>query len=272
MGEALQREALQDRGIQNAWTLRPQLMRRSVGRRHCDPLPVLLTGTSRKMKRLVLTLLLLTAAPRAQAQDMSAPLPGDASGVVLSAETGRPIPFSLLLFAVRDSTLAYPDTAYLGYTGRFSPSHISGPVWAAAAACPGARRGAIFHMVPRAHGDTLHPLVIRVSTRGCPPVNGEREYRGHYTGCFEASDFVPCGNEGRRDSNWWVEVLPEARHGIHWGEGDDVGNATRYYVRWRGVLSPPGRYGHMSAATHQLAVTQVLEVHRPTLADCGPAE
>ena len=223
------------------------------------------------MKLLPIAFLLLTPALSAQAQDMFAPLPGDAHGVVLSAETGRPIPFSLLLLASRDSTLAYPDTAYLGYTGQFSPSHISAPVWVAAAACSGAPRGAIFHMVPRAHGDTLHRIVVHVSTRGCPPVPEEREYRGHYTGGFEASDFVACGGEGDRDSNWWVELVSEARHGVQWGEGDDVGNAMRYYVRWRGVLSPPGRYGHMSAGRHQLAVTQVLEVRRPTPADCAPA-
>ena len=224
------------------------------------------------MKRIPVALLLLIPGLRARAQDMAAPLPGDARGVVLSAETGRPIPFSLLLFAWRDSILTYPDTFYLGYTGQFSPSHTSGPVWVAAVACSGAPRSPIFQMIPRPHGDTLHPIVVRVSTRGCQPVAPEREYRGHYTGGFEASDFVSCAGEGDRDNNWWVELLPEARQGLHWGEGDDVGNASRYYVRWRGVLSPPGRYGHMSAGTHQLAVTQVLEVRRPTATDCGPAE
>lgn len=222
------------------------------------------------VKRAVLTLLLLCPTGRARAQDLFAPLPGDARGVVLSAETGRPIPFSIVLLAARDSTLAYPDTAYLGYTGQFSPSHISGPVWAAAAACPGAPRAAIFHMVPRPPGDTLAPLLVRVSTRGCPPVNAEREYRGHYTLGFEASDFVPCGVKDRREGNWWVEVLAQARRGLRWGEGDDAGNAARYYVRWRGVLSPPGRYGHMSAGDHQLAVTRVFEVRRPAPGDCGP--
>lgn len=223
-----------------------------------------------KLTGLLFAWLLVAPPARAHAQDMFAPLAGDAAGVVLSAETGRPIPFSLVLLATRDSALTYPDTAYLGYTGQFSPSHISAPVWVAAAACPGAPRSAVFLMVPRPHGDTLHPLVVRVSSRGCPPVSDEREYRGHYTGGFEASDFVPCGGEGRPETNWWVELLPQARAGVHWGDGDDVGNAFRYYVRWRGVLSPPGRYGHMSAGTRQLAVTRVLEVHRPTPGDCEP--
>jgi hypothetical protein len=113
--------------------------------------------------RLLLALLLVSPALRARAQDMHAPLPGDARSIVVSAEGGRPIPFSLLLVAGRDSTLAYPDTAYLGYTGQFSPTHIPQPLWGAAAACPGAARSATFRIVPLAHGDTLR------SSSVCPP-------------------------------------------------------------------------------------------------------
>lgn len=41
-----------------------------------------------------------------------------------------------------------------------------------------------------------------------------------------------------------------------------------YFARFRGTVSGPSRYGHMGMSAFQLEVDSILELRRPTAADC----
>ena len=123
-----------------------------------------------------------------------------------------------------------------------------------------------------------------VSRIGCDPrmlrhVKGT--FRGHYTPGFESSEFVPCPADGwfvPGDSlDWypfdnrraWAEWAPGFRQRLRWPTAprDKYGN-SRFYVRWRGTVVGPGRYGHMGVSAFEIRVDSVMELRAPRRRDC----
>lgn len=141
--------------------------------------------------------------------------------------------------------------------------------------------------------DTLRPgtsnEVLRdwvASTAGCdrrPIRKLSGIFGGHYTPGFESSEFIPCASDGwflLSDSldtysydarRAWVTWPPSAPTDslLTWPEvpADAWGN-PRYYVRWRGTVVGPGRYGHMGVSPFEFMVDSVLEVSVPARNDC----
>ena len=126
----------------------------------------------------------------------------------------------------------------------------------------------------------------RVSSQGCDlrPVRHLRgTFRGHYSGGFEESRFVPCPSDAwfepgdsldsyRYDARQaWVAWPKDTALGdsIMWPDvpRDRWGN-VRYYIRWRGTVVGPGRYGHMGAAPFNFTPDSILEVMVPSQDDC----
>jgi len=124
-----------------------------------------------------------------------------------------------------------------------------------------------------------------VGTEGCDPRPVRRvsgTFSGHYTPGFESSKFVPCPS-----SEWFIpadslDAYPyDARRAwVRWSVGrmrelkwpkaprDPYGN-SRYYVRWRGTVVGPGRYGHLGVSAFELQVDSVAELRAPGPQDCG---
>lgn len=123
-----------------------------------------------------------------------------------------------------------------------------------------------------------------VSRVGCDPRSIRRVtgvFRGHYTPGFESSEFVPCTADGwfvRGDSlDWypldnrraWAEWAPGFRQRLKWPNAPrDQHGYSRFYVRWRGTVVGPGRYGHMGVSAFEIRVDSVLELRAPSTRDC----
>ena len=124
----------------------------------------------------------------------------------------------------------------------------------------------------------------RVTIRGCDTRPLRRiagVFRGHYTGGFEASEFVAC-----RADSWLVpsDSINSARLGASRAWADwptsiatpmnwnavrpDSFGTSRFYVRWRGTIVGPGRYGHMGSEPFELRVDSILEFRAPRPQDC----
>lgn len=125
-----------------------------------------------------------------------------------------------------------------------------------------------------------------VSAKGCDP--RERRtvrdtFRGHYTVGFEQSTFVPCPADAwflpgdslqayrsdRRDA--WVE-FPDWQRMIGRLRSVEAGEdrwGDRYYVRLRGEVVGPGRYGHLGVSVFELRVDSLMEVRTPVPDDCS---
>ena len=88
---------------------------------------------------------------------------------------------------------------------------------------------------------------------------------GHWRSGFEESEFVPCGVGPAA----WVDLAPGVAEGVRWPRGGDK-YYPRYFVRFRGTLEGPGRYGHMGAASHHILISKILEVREPARGDCSP--
>ncbi len=123
-----------------------------------------------------------------------------------------------------------------------------------------------------------------VSSAGCdlrPLRQVSRIFTGHYTPGFESSKFVPCANDAwfvPTDSldlypydakEAWVTWRDAANQQVKWPDAprDEYKNPT-YYVRWRGTLVGPGRYGHLGVSPFQFFVDSVLLLRAPTKNDC----
>ena len=123
-----------------------------------------------------------------------------------------------------------------------------------------------------------------VSRIGCDPrtirhVTGI--FRGHYSPGFESSEFVPCPADGwftPGDSlDWtpfnnrraWVEWAPGLIQRLKWPKApQDEYGSSRYYVRWRGTVVGPGRYGHMGVSAFEIRVDSVMELRARGRRDC----
>jgi hypothetical protein len=123
-----------------------------------------------------------------------------------------------------------------------------------------------------------------VGTAGCDPRPVRRVsgvFRGHYTPGFESSEFVPCPTSAwflPADSldgypydahRAWVEWSIGFMREVSWPTAprDTYGN-SRYYVRWRGTVLGPGRYGHLGVSAFEFRVDSVFEVRAPRRRDC----
>ena len=123
-------------------------------------------------------------------------------------------------------------------------------------------------------------VVARVSTAGCvehEPRLDRREFRGHYTSGFEASDFHPCGGFLLPDSipahrqHAWVRFAPNVDFGrLEWPSYVDTATYPTVYVLWQGTIRGPGHYGHLGGAAYEIVVDKVLELRAPNKEDCGP--
>jgi hypothetical protein len=106
-------------------------------------------------------------------------------------------------------------------------------------------------------------------------------FRGHYTPGFESSEFIPCKADAwfiPSDSlntypydakHAWASWRAASRQKLNWTPAprDQSGNPT-YYVRWRGTVVGPGRYGHLGVAPFRFFVDSVLELRAPGKKDC----
>lgn len=110
-------------------------------------------------------------------------------------------------------------------------------------------------------------------------------FSGHYTAGFEESKFVPCPADA-----WFLPsdsldgYATDARDAwVNFGD-DKISRVIRstdvpvnqrgyrrWFVRWRGTIQGPGRYGHLGGSAFELVVDSVLEVRAPTPDDCGQA-
>jgi hypothetical protein len=109
------------------------------------------------------------------------------------------------------------------------------------------------------------------------------DFDGHYTAGFETSLFVPCpadrwtrpgravGDAPGGPHQAWVTPRDTAVFAaIDWPptpDGHSSGD-VRYFVRWRGTVEGPGRYGHMGLSAFQLTVDSVMELRIPDDDDC----
>jgi hypothetical protein len=95
------------------------------------------------------------------------------------------------------------------------------------------------------------------------------EMRGHYAAGFEMSSFVPCpgslqglpGAAHLARSRIWVTIAEDARglqraraHEHEQEPNVTPGGPEWHFVRWTGVLSGPGSYGHLGVASYLFRV------------------
>ena len=122
-----------------------------------------------------------------------------------------------------------------------------------------------------------------VSTVGCdhrPIREVTRTFAGHYTPGFESSEFIPCPGSvwvlpedslGTGPSRAWVTwpLALRTDTSFVWPDApkDAWGNST-YYVRWRGTMVGPGRYGHLGGSPFEFRLDTVFEIKRPSPKDC----
>jgi hypothetical protein len=123
-----------------------------------------------------------------------------------------------------------------------------------------------------------------VSSVGCDPRRIRRVtgfFRGHYTPGFESSEFIPCPADGwfipgdsldrypYDNRRAWTEWAPGFNQRLRWPRvpRDRHGN-SRFYVRWRGTVVGPGRYGHLGVSAFEIRVDSVMELRAPSKRDC----
>ena len=87
---------------------------------------------------------------------------------------------------------------------------------------------------------------------------------GHYSYGFEEGRFTSCVDSGRIA---WVEFTHEP-NGAAWPAPTTTGGSSEVFVRWHGTMIGPGSYGHLGIAAYLLQVDSVIEVRKPSRADC----
>jgi hypothetical protein len=145
----------------------------------------------------------------------------------------------------RGCVVAVPCCTVAPMSNRFVPT--ARPPWAAAA------------LLLAACGGAASPT--------WPPGEQVVEARGHYTLGFETNAFVPCG----ASQGWWVRSLdsvPDVRAYLAARQQADPRAYVTLFVRWRGVLSDTGRYGHLDAFPREFRPRAALEVRDTTAIDC----
>jgi len=236
---------------------------------------------------LVVLVALLGSASRAtNAQSVE---PGDASleGVVRDSVTGRPLQRAwICVMPPRGMNPFINRCGRTDSTGFYRVESIPASyhgVWASCETLRGlsgknlASDSMAFDHGARSRRDWL------VSSVGCdlrPIRHLAGIFRGHYTPGFESSEFVPCPSDAwfaPGDSlDWypfdnrraWAEWKPGAMQHLAWPRVRSVDGYPRYYVRWRGAIVGPGRYGHMGVSSFRIDVDSVFEIRAPSKRDC----
>jgi hypothetical protein len=91
----------------------------------------------------------------------------------------------------------------------------------------------------------------------------EREYTGIYVSAFEVSSFRPCGTQER----WWLTDASGSLANRLLAPVPPQFERSAF-LRVRASLSRSGSYGHLSSYTHELTVTETLDVSADTSAVC----
>ena len=199
-------------------------------------------------------------------------------GRVLDSLTGLPLPS--LRFFIRDQIGVYASDS----RGRYLFFDVRPGTHEVAFFCPTKRAwwGHVFATRSIAvTAQTDSALDFHVVLRDCeePPLRTwSGEFRGHYRGGFEASDFTPCAAfenlkgtayEGSRRTSAWVSFSEAARAQFRptGGSADDPDNPGAF-VRWRATVTGPGSYGHLGVAMYDMLVTDILEMRAATPTDC----
>ncbi len=93
-------------------------------------------------------------------------------------------------------------------------------------------------------------------------------YEGLYGSSFEVSSFVTgtlrCPQYG---AGWWLganEAFWKRYEEIYPDAGRSVTDTLKVYTRFRGVLSPPGNYGHLGQYRHAIRVIELLDMVKVT--------
>ncbi len=124
-----------------------------------------------------------------------------------------------------------------------------------------------------------------VAVRGCDQRPFRRiraTFRGHFEAGFESMDFRPCPSDAwflPSDSlerypydarRAWVTADQHVTDAVRWPEGVrlEAGGTRIYFVRWRGTIVGPGRYGHMDGSPFELFVDSIMEVRASAPDDC----
>lgn len=134
--------------------------------------------------------------------------------------------------------------------------------------------------------------IVRSTARSCPgicagtvlvlvgcrdPMGPNREVmvevQGHYVAGFESSGFAPCDSA----RGWWVEstdAVPEFRRFLSTlppVQGPYVIGTypPPVFVRWRGVRSRKGEYGHLGAMSYKFEPRALVFVRAKGENDCA---
>jgi hypothetical protein len=131
-------------------------------------------------------------------------------------------------------------------------------------------------------------LRIEVDTLGCdlrPLRRMAGVFAGHWSRGFEQSSFTPCATASWYVSSDTLGISDYARSAWLSLSGGDRApgapavwprarlvlppwNYPEHFIRWRGTVIGPGRYGHMGVSGFEAHVDSILEVRTPASTDC----
>jgi hypothetical protein len=125
------------------------------------------------------------------------------------------------------------------------------------------------------------PRNLRVDAGACdqrPFIDFAGEFRGFFEGAFESSRFVPCpgprggippSRSALRDTGTyiWANFAPGSV-AEPWPDGEESQGITRWYIRWRGTIRGPDRYGHLGSSPYEARIDKVFVLRRPAAGDC----
>jgi len=222
------------------------------------------------LRSLLLLLIALPVCRSAAGQDQRPAGHGTLTGIVRDSASGAPAPGLLISVGLR--------TKWTDSSGRYvhslSPGlhrlRISCDNWPMTIHEP--------EEPVRIVLDSTFVLDLLVHPRVCTePDSVDAEFVGYYHSAFELSAFVPC--PGTIERVWrplldtrdvWVDISNRAwRAGRRLWPTTKLTTDARYFVRWKGRLTGPGRYGHLGGARYLLRVDRILEVRTPGPGDCG---
>jgi hypothetical protein len=142
---------------------------------------------------------------------------------------------------------------------------------------------------PGSSTPVVQPSTRIPSTSIVPVLTATTEHTifvGYYRTSFEISSFVPCamGDLPGYAKGYWLTADPQVEFYDHYRTtiaassgsaiaGSDDARAI-VFVRFIGQLSPPADpngagYGHLGSYTHEITVTQILEMTPYTTKQCA---
>jgi hypothetical protein len=91
--------------------------------------------------------------------------------------------------------------------------------------------------------------------------DSEVETEGFLLFAFEASSFLPCGDE----EAWWVVATDELMRRY---AALELPSGHSAYARLRGERSDRGHYGHLGAYRYEFEVTETVSLRQAQPTDC----